>query len=287
MKLKYLSLQAVFRKILSATRDKMKKPVIKYESSRTNGNAGAEDEELERRKEHWKQELVGIGEEFLLMKPSQENLENKIDTAYIENKDGLPVLKATFDMKHFKREDIDVRIEDGHIVVEAQHTDDMDDRSYTKTMIRKVEVPKFADEKMMHCDLNSEGELIIELPFHLPPERKPKGPGVVPIYDAPDGRKKIRIVLKIGPEFTEEDINIETNGRRLKVTAGYNEELGRYGVQKTEREINKEYRLPEYLEVDEVITRLKEGILLVEVYLKPVEAFTCKMSAEDVPVSQS
>ena len=264
----------------------MKSPVIKYESSGPHGITEPDDEESELRKEAWKQELMEMGDEFLLMKPSQENLENKTDTAYIENKDGLPVLKATFDMKHFKREDIKVRIEDGHIVVEAKHTDDIDDKNYTKTMIRKVEIPKFADEKMMHCNLNSEGELIIELPFHLPPERKPKGPGVVPIYDTHDGRKKIRIVLKIGPEFTEEDINIDIQGQRLIITAGYNEELGRYGVEKTEREIRKEYKLPEYLEVDEVITRLKEGILLVEVYLKPIQAFTCKMTAEDIPVSQ-
>ena len=64
----------------------------------------------------------------------------------------------------------------------------------------------------MHCELSPEGLLSIEMPFHLPPQRRPPGPSVVPIVTGEDGRRRIRYSMLIGPDFTKDDVNVKVDG---------------------------------------------------------------------------
>jgi len=112
----------------------------------------------------------------------------------------------------------------------AQCLEDRDNAVFKKTMIRKVDLPQHVDQKMIHCDLTPDGILHVEMPFHLPPQRRPVGPSVVPIVDV-DGSRRIRLAFNIGPDFTDDDIKVERNGRTLSISASYDAEIGVYGAE--------------------------------------------------------
>ena len=77
--------------------------------------------------------------DFLVLKSTEEQraegVESPLDTAYIDDRDGLPILKAVFDIHHFQPDDVMLTVEnaesdesDGEaqrqLVLCAQLTDD-------------------------------------------------------------------------------------------------------------------------------------------------------------------
>jgi len=51
--------------------------------------------------------------EFLVLKSTEEQKEEgvdePVDTAFIEDRDGMPILKASFDVHHFKADEVNSR----------------------------------------------------------------------------------------------------------------------------------------------------------------------------------
>ena len=93
----------------------MKTPNIKFEQTGSHGASGSsadgaiggvDDDEFQQKKQDWQDELDGMSE-FLYIKSTEEQkeegVENPVDTAYVVEKDGMPVLRAVFDVHHFKR----------------------------------------------------------------------------------------------------------------------------------------------------------------------------------------
>ena len=226
--------------------------------------------------------------EFLVLKSTEEQkdegVERPVDTAYIEDRDGMPVLKAVFDVHHFSPDQVHITVtEDNHLILEARAKDDRDVAVFKKTMLRKLELPKHADTKMMRCDVDDAGVLTIEMPFHLPPQRKPAGPSVVPIQEDADGRRKIRIALAIGPDFCTDDIKVEANGKKLVISAHYDAAIGKYGEMVRERDFKKEFEIPEFIHLESVHHTLSpDGRLFVELVLKPEAPYKCEVTTEDL-----
>ena len=91
-----------------------------------------------------------------------------------------------------------------------------------QTMIRRIDLPAYAETRWMHCRLgrtpDTASRLTIELPFHLPPQRRPTpGPGIVPIVTDADGRRLIRFAVPIGPDFTVDEIAVEVDSAARQV----------------------------------------------------------------------
>ena len=65
--------------------------------------------------------------EFLVIKSAQEQREDgvgqPVDTAYIGERNGMPVLKAAFDVHHFKTNDIELCVENDELSLEAVCTE--------------------------------------------------------------------------------------------------------------------------------------------------------------------
>ena len=213
--------QAVFRKILG----KGKKGGVKIKSNKdgdpSTSGAQSKSEELERKKQEWQSEL-GQMSEFLFIKSSneqkEEGVEHPVDTAWIEDKDGLPTLKALFDVGLFKEENVDLKVEDDQLILTAKSTEEHEEREYTRTMVRKLDLPKHVDHRMMSTNLDEHGLLHVEMPFHLPPQRRPKGPNVFPIVTDAHGRRKLRIMIYIGSDFTSDDVSVS---RKSMMTSRY------------------------------------------------------------------
>lgn len=126
---------------------------------------------------------------------------------------------------------VQLSVESGQLVLIAQCLDDRESAVFKKTMIRKLDLPKHVDHRMIHCQLNDEGVLHIEMPFHLPPQRRPVGPSVVPVVSDVNGSRRIRMWFMLGPDFTAGDVRVERHGRTLSICAGYDAEIGLYGSQ--------------------------------------------------------
>ena len=224
--------------------------------------------------------------EFLLIKSfneqAEEGEEQPVDTAFIEDRQGTPYLKAMFDVKHFKPEDVDVHIEDGNLVVTAQGVEDKEDRVYRKTLVRQIELPEQVNTDLMHTDITTGGLLSIEMPFKIREQPKPEGPNVFPIKTDPDGKRKIQLDIFVGTEFTDDEVKVESNGTHLFINAGYDAEIGKYGQQVRQREFKREYILPEYLQVDHVESHLDNGKLSIQIYLKDDKPYRCTITAEDL-----
>ena len=200
-----------------------------------------------------------------------------------DERDGLPVLKAVFDVHHFTPEEIMLTVDGEELSLEARSLDDRDDRVYRKTMLRRIELPKHVDAKMMQCELSADGILTIEMPFHLPPQRRPHGPNVFPITNDGDGRRRIRLAFSIGPEFTSDDVSVTCDGRKLTIRAAYTEEVGKYAGAKSGRDLKREYMLPESVNVDTVKHALsQDGKLHIEILLKHEKLFSCNVETEEV-----
>jgi len=89
-------------------------------------------------------------------------------------------------------------------------------------MIRRIDLPDYAETRWMRCRLGGTADtasrLTIELPFHLPPQRRPTpGPGIVPIVTDADGRRLIRFAVPIGPDFTVDEIAVEVDSAARQV----------------------------------------------------------------------
>jgi HSP20 family molecular chaperone IbpA len=192
-------------------------------------------------------------------------------------------LQAVFDAHYFQASDIDIRVENWELIVQARNTETRDDREFIKTMIRRIKLPSHVDPKNIRSHLSRKGILTVEMPFHLPPQRRPHGPNVFPIIHDADGRRKIRLMTEIGAEFSNDDVTIETNGRTLQVVAAYNEDVGKYAQQVNTRELKREFTLPEHVKVDCMRSSLApDGRLHIEIILQEEPPYTCEVSAEEI-----
>ena len=193
-------------------------------------------------------------------------------------------MKAVFDVHYFSPNEVFLSIEDNQLILEASSLDNRQDRVYKKTMHRTIDIPTHAYSKLMHCALSKNGILTIEMPFHLPPQRKPHGPNVVPIIDDIDGRRKIRLGFMIGTEFTSDDIKVEKCGdNSITICAAYDIEVGKYGQMRNKRELKRDYKLPKTLKIDSVKHSLSpDGKLYIEIILCNESPYKCRITTEDV-----
>ena len=66
--------------------------------------------------------------DFLVLKSTEEQraegVECPVDTAFVEDRDGLPILKAIFDIRHFRPSDVTITIEQtsGNMAATAEET---------------------------------------------------------------------------------------------------------------------------------------------------------------------
>lgn len=227
--------------------------------------------------------------EFLVLKSTEtqkaEGVTHPVDTAYIDDRDGMPILKAVFDVSQFRPEDVHLDASDDQLVLIARGTDDSRECSiFRKTMIRKLDLPKYVEAKMMHCELSKDGVLTVEMPFHLPAQRRPSGPSVVPIITDDDGRRRIRFSAHIGPDFTADDVQVELlEGNQLQMTAFYDAEIGYYGSQVTQRRLQRTFRLPQRVKVDAVHHSLSpDGFLKFEIVLVKEGPYKCDVTTEEL-----
>ena len=146
-----------------------------------------------------------------------------------------------------------------------------------------MDLPDHADPRNTYVHITKSGNLHIELPFHLPPQPKPVGPNVFRILEDAQGNRKIRLVVDIGAEFTCDDVTVEASGRKLLVVAGYDAELGKYGVEKQQRQFRRQYELPSHICVESSDSALSpDGRLFIELTLRHEPPIRCNVTTQEL-----
>ena len=115
-----------------------------------------------------------------------------VDTAEVEEYNGLPVIAFRFDISQFPEEVVNVCVEKDILYIDAQHEVDKGERIYKKTLLRKMELPEHVDPRNVWCTKDRYGTLTIEMPLHLAPKRRPDGPNVFPIVEDLNGKRHLR-----------------------------------------------------------------------------------------------
>ena len=203
----------------------------------------------------------------------------------VEDRNGIPVLKALFDVMQFKSEEIHVKTEGGTLDIIAQHTEDNAAMSYTKTMKRKIEIPKQVIPELINAEVKN-GLLKIEMPLGLPlRKKKPQGAHIYPITQEPTGKRKIQVPMFIGTQFTNDDVSVKCIGRHLYINASkVAGETDKYGQEMGQKDFQQEYILPQHHNVENTSFTLNEGELIVDIFLKDEKPFQCRVTVEDVPL---
>ena len=118
--------------------------------------------------------------EFLVLKSTEEQkeegVEEPVDTAFIEDRDGMPILKASFDIHHFKPDEVWLytgaileRAQKISIWFEALQLTIFFEQRHSKNTaqssiylrIWKVQIPSFSWERAPWCDIFIRGSIII------------------------------------------------------------------------------------------------------------------------------
>lgn len=234
--------------------------------------------------------------EFLIIRSTEEQkeagVEEPVDTASIVDRDGLPILRAVFDVHSFRPDDVQISVEDDLLTVKAEVVEDKACSTFRKTLVRRIDLPLNADKKRMQSVYTGDGLLSVEMPFHLSPRRRPSAHhlrgrcNVVPIARDAEGRRVIRLAVPLGSEFTPDDVKVDVRDRRISVTASYKAEVGEYGSEIAQKEVMKGFQLPDYVEIDSVTQQFaRVGCVRLEVLLKGDETFHCEISTEDIEYS--
>ncbi|ESN94053.1 hypothetical protein HELRODRAFT_180213 [Helobdella robusta] len=169
----------------------------------------------------------------------------------------------------------------------AQCLDDQDNAVYRKTMRRQIDLPETADTTNVDCVMSEDGILTVSMPFHLPKTVQspvPPNPALIPIVTDDDNRRYIRLEIPIGPDFTIDDVKVSSEGHSLVVRAWYEAEIGLEGAQVTRRELKKEFRIPESIQVESIRYDLTEsGVLQIEILLAELEEpYVCYVETDDL-----
>lgn len=249
------------------------------------------EERMEERRKKWDDEFQRMRQEFFVLKPSEKQTTtytsvDSLRTAFETDSEGRQVFKVRFDVTEFKPEEVQVKVQDNKIIVNARHEEKTAQTSVSREYSRQVDIPSGIDQDKLNCMLSKDGILTIEGPVirpsasretYLPvtnssannsPSRS-LGVGTPvknPIVTDPDGTRRMRLTVDVG-EFSPEEIIVKTTDRKLIVHAEHEE---RSTGRTMHKEFNKEYDLPESVDSSSITAYIGDDKqLTIEAPLKP------------------
>lgn len=276
---------------------------------------------MQQRRKEWESEFDRMREEFFTLNAPEptSNTVSKLDdmkTMYDVDESGKGSFKIRFDVKEFKPEEVQVKIQQNKLIVQARHEEKAANTSVTRQYSRQVDIPSTVDEDKMQCILSNDGVLSVEAPIKrlaigqdatfLPnrahtvqnlsssPVRVELNPRVEtsqtrsPIITDPDGTRKLKLDVDVG-EFSPDEVIVRTIDKKVIVTASHEEMKG---GRKMTRSFNKEYELPDSVDPVTVNAYMSDtGTLTIEAPMKaqpaPVFAVTQTHDTRRVVTTQA
>lgn len=149
----------------------------------------------------------------------------------------------------------------------------LQDRTFKKKIIRKVDIPEQVNSKQMFREIDGQ-KIRVEMPLHLPPRNSECPPGCVPIHTSPDGRRVIILQTNVSQDLYDEDLKVyldEENKSIVRVRANYKEKVGDRNTYTFSKSISKDFKLQNSLRISSLNHSMKNGVLRVEITLEENE----------------
>ncbi|BFZ15718.1 hypothetical protein BsWGS_18757 [Bradybaena similaris] len=257
---------------------------------------GQLESRMQERRKLWEDEFERMRQEFFTLKPSEKstqsltsmNLDTGMRSMFETDADGIQRFRIRFDVCEFQPEEIQVKVQDNKLIVNARHEEKSAQTSVSREYSRQVDIPCSVDQEKMQCILSKDGILSVEAPLTQPaltgedtifpiksstPSKSLDMTTQVknPIITEADGSRKLRLEVDIG-EFKPEDVVVKTMDRKLIVHAEHEEKTSGRTLHK---EFNKEYDLPESVDPATIQAYLTDDKkLTIEAPLKPLQKKT-------------
>ncbi|BFZ15520.1 hypothetical protein BsWGS_18559 [Bradybaena similaris] len=148
------------------------------------------ERDMERRRREWEDEIGKMRKEFFHLRPENSEFGRLQGTgtlarlptrasgriseaddgkAIIEKDDkGQPVFKVRFNMKDYKPEEMNVKMDSIKIMVFAKHEEKGEGSKVSREYSREVNIPRDVDPLSLQCTLNPDGYLVVHAPLPVP-----------------------------------------------------------------------------------------------------------------------
>ncbi|XP_059142398.1 uncharacterized protein LOC131930040 isoform X2 [Physella acuta] len=147
------------------------------------------ERDMERRRREWEDEIDKMRKEFFHLRPESSDfglegtgspvrLPGQISSrvtdtddgkAVIEKDDnGQPVFRVRFNMKEYKPEEVNVKMDSTKIMVSARHEEKGSGSTVSREYSREVQIPRDVDPLALQCTLNPDGYLVVHAPLPAP-----------------------------------------------------------------------------------------------------------------------
>ncbi|CAG5128517.1 unnamed protein product [Candidula unifasciata] len=253
---------------------------------------GDMESRMQERRKLWEEEFERMRQDFFTLKPTGKspqsltsmNLDTGIRSMFETDTDGVQRFRVRFDVSEFQPEEIQVKVQENKLIVNARHEEKSAQTSVSREYSRQVDIPSSVDQEKMQCVLSKDGILSVEASLFqssitsseaiFPIKSSPvksldmATPVKNPIITEADGSRKLRLQVDIG-EFRPEDVVVKTMERKLIVHAEHEEKSSGRTLHK---EFNKEYDLPESVDPATIQAYIADDkILTIEAPLKPAQ----------------
>lgn len=149
------------------------------------------ERDMERRRREWEDEIDRMRKDFFTMRPDPPDFGRALDSsgtlsrlparmsgrvqeeddgkAIIEKDEhGQPMFKVRFNMKDYKPEEVNVKMDSSKIMVSARHEEKSEGSTVSREYSREVNIPRDVDPLALQCTLNPDGYLVVHAPLPVP-----------------------------------------------------------------------------------------------------------------------
>jgi HSP20 family molecular chaperone IbpA len=253
---------------------------------------GDVENRMQERRKLWEDEFDRMRQDFFTLKPTGKspqaltpmNLDTGMRSMFETDADGVERFRVRFDVSEFQPEEIQVKVQENKLIVNAKHEEKSAQTSISREYSRQVDIPSSVDQERMQCVLSKDGILSVDatvtqlsitssdaiFPIKSSPSKSldMATPVKNPIITEADGSRKLRLQVDIG-EFRPEDVVVKTMDRKLIVHAEHEEKTSGRTLHK---EFNKEYDLPESVDPSSIQAYIADdNKLTIEAPLKPLQ----------------
>ncbi|ESN89894.1 hypothetical protein HELRODRAFT_194746 [Helobdella robusta] len=215
-------------------------------------------------------------------KPSAATTATTTAAAAASSREGSEPFSVSFNLSGFNAEDISVTCEDGVLSVSARQEVNNNGAKSVKEFSRKVQIPDDVKPEQLESSFTTDGILMVEAPLDSTQQLSsscsrsqqqaadkscsfssfsPSIPLETPVFTAEaTGRKKLDLVLELGPPYESEDVVVRLDGRKLIIEATHAVKKSG-GTSKTS--MNREFDLQEDVDPASLDASLTMGKLYV------------------------
>ena len=181
------------------------------------------EKDMERRRKEWEDEIEGMRKDFFHLKPEDNKLTDRMGmpalagdafgsqddakSAIEQDQFGRPVFRARFNVKDYKPEEVNVKVDNDKLIVQAKHEEKGGSKSVSREFSREINIPREVDKMALGCTISSDGVLTAEAPMQTP--------GYQSITAPPSSGMRERIIPTMSANVASPPYSVPVSGKPI------------------------------------------------------------------------